>query len=319
MRRRFLNSTKNAIQYLTFEALEDGFWFSFPKDLQYRIDGGVWITLKGDTKSYYINKGQSFSLKSNLRDLGVGGDSIFTFPYIRFNVYGNIHSLIYGDECDVNNDLLEDACFIALFKGSRVEDCSGLKLPATTLTDSCYSSMFEGCTSLVSAPELPATTLASYCYSYMFEGCTNLNFIKMLATDISADYCLDYWVYNVARTGTFVKSKDATWDTTPGALGYSGVPAGWTIKFDGEESRDEITFSIINDFNGESKSYQALSGMSWSEWVKSDYNVDGYIEYETIEYTVILDADMLMGVYKDSMSVIGTDKIIDGYIYTLSM
>ena len=141
----------------------------------------------------------------------------------------------------------------------------------------------------------------------------------MLATDISADYCLDYWVYNVARTGTFVKSKDATWDTTPGALGYSGVPAGWTIKFDGEESRDEITFSIINDFNGESKSYQALSGMSWSEWVKSDYNVDGYIEYETIEYTVILDADMLMGVYKDSMSVIGTDKIIDGYIYTLSM
>ena len=51
----------------------------------------------------------------------------------------------------------------------------------------------------------------------------------MLATDISVNLCLSSWVNGVSSTGTFVKSKDATWDTTPGALGYDGVPAGWTV------------------------------------------------------------------------------------------
>jgi hypothetical protein len=86
--------------------------------------------------------------------------------------------------------------------------------------------MFEGCTSLTTAPELPATTLASYCYDSMFYGCSKLNYIKMLATDISATSCLSNWVYNVSPTGTFVKNKNATWTVT----GTSGVPSGWTVK-----------------------------------------------------------------------------------------
>ena len=36
----------------------------------------------------------------------------------------------------------------------------------------CYNQMFNGCTSLTTAPELPATTLASSCYSDMFNGCS---------------------------------------------------------------------------------------------------------------------------------------------------
>ena len=34
--------------------------------------------------------------------------------------------------------------------------------------------MFNGCTSLTTAPKLPATTLVRWCYFGMFEGCTNL-------------------------------------------------------------------------------------------------------------------------------------------------
>ena len=44
------------------------------------------------------------------------------------------------------------------------QGCTALKtapeLPATTITNGCYSSMFSGCTSLVTAPELPARILA---------------------------------------------------------------------------------------------------------------------------------------------------------------
>jgi hypothetical protein len=100
------------------------------------------------------------------------------------------------------------------------------ELPATTLADKCYQYMFEDCTNLTTAPELPATTLASYCYNQMFQGCTSLNYIKMLATDISATGCLSRWVSNVCPTGTFVKSKDATWNVT----GVNGIPSNWTVE-----------------------------------------------------------------------------------------
>ena len=43
--------------------------------------------------------------------------------------------------------------------------------------------MFEGCTSLTSAPaSLPATTIAYSCYQSMFKGCTSLTTAPTLAT-----------------------------------------------------------------------------------------------------------------------------------------
>ena len=126
---------------------------------------------------------------------------------------------------------LANYCYQYMFSG-----CTSLTaapaLPATTLTNWCYNNMFYGCTSLTTAPELPATTLASGCYERMFYNCINLNYIKMLATDISATKCLYYWVRNVASTGTFVKNPDMTTLST----GENGIPSGWTVVNNGEES-----------------------------------------------------------------------------------
>ena len=49
-------------------------------------------------------------------------------------------------------------------------------LPATTLSEKCYTKMFEGCISLTTLPNgmLPSTNLSVACYQYMFEGCTGL-------------------------------------------------------------------------------------------------------------------------------------------------
>ena len=85
--------------------------------------------------------------------------------------------------------------------------------------------MFTNCTYLTTAPELPATTLAQSCYASMFYGCTSLNNITMLATDISASGCLSDWVKNVSATGTFVKNPSMSSLPT----GNSGVPNGWTV------------------------------------------------------------------------------------------
>ena len=108
-------------------------------------------------------------------------------------------------------------------------NCTSLEdapaLPATTLAEYCYGSMFYGCEKLTEAPELPATTLTDNCYNQMFYECTSLNKITMLATDISATDCLKDWVQGVAATGTFTKAASMT--TLP--TGDSGIPSGWTV------------------------------------------------------------------------------------------
>ena len=170
-------------------------------------------------------------------------------------MFGGCTSLTISPELPAT--ALADYCYRYMFSG-----CTSLtsapELPATTLANYCYDSMFEGCTSLTISPELPATALADYCYRYMFYECTNLitapelpattladccyssmfyyciklNYIKMLATDISASNCLSIWVNRVSSTGTFVKHPDMT--TLP--TGTSGIPDGWTVVNDGEES-----------------------------------------------------------------------------------
>ena len=93
------------------------------------------------------------------------------------NVGGNIMSLLYGDNFTGKTEFPSgsDYNFSGLFmNNTKVINASELELPATTLATNCYQYMFQGCTSLISAPALPATTLDSYCYEYMFQGCTSL-------------------------------------------------------------------------------------------------------------------------------------------------
>ena len=107
-------------------------------------------------------------------------------------------------------------------------------LPATDLDYSCYERMFSGCTNLAKAPDLPATYLDYSCYERMFSGCTNLNYIKAFFTDEPSIKTTEGWLSNVASTGTFVKSKYATWDVR----GDDGIPEGWTIESDAGTSDD---------------------------------------------------------------------------------
>ena len=122
------------------------------------------------------------------------------------------------------------SCYDSMFYG-----CTSLKtapslLPATTLTYACYQSMFQGCTSLTIAPELPATTLSQICYNSMFADCSNLSYIKALfTTKPTSGYTLG-WVYNVAASGIFIKSNNATWDVT----GQQGIPTGWQVYSESE-------------------------------------------------------------------------------------
>lgn len=144
-------------------------------------------------------------------------------------IYGNIMSLIYGDNFVGQTSLTAQCTFSYLFNGHGrssviIKDASNLILPATTLTKYCYSYMFMY-SRFDKAPILPATTLTEGCYEYMFNGCTALNYIKCLATTGLNNTNLSGWVQNVSSTGTFVKDANTTWPT-----GASGIPSRWTVQ-----------------------------------------------------------------------------------------
>ena len=109
--------------------------------------------------------------------------------------------------------------------------CNGLLtapsiLPATTLANYCYFSMFNYCNNLESAPQLPATTLTTGCYISMFTHCLSLNYVQCMATDISATDCTAGWLGDVSASGTFVKDANMNNWTT----GDDGIPSGWTVQ-----------------------------------------------------------------------------------------
>ena len=179
---------------------------------------------------------------------------------------------------ELPSDNLAEFCYEEMFCG-----CTSLTtaptLPATTLAKGCYYYMFEGCSNLTSSPELKATILAEECYKEMFRNCTKLNYVKCLATDINADDCVSDWLYNVASSGTFVKSsKMNDWTRGP-----SGIPEGWTVEDEGGSSsgisaNKYLTFtsegttkvSLTNTGGNAPVLYYSMDANNWEQWDYSE-------------------------------------------------
>ena len=220
-------------------------------NLQYRINNGDWMDfIVGTTADIHVVAGDVVQWKG-LNPDGLSAD----YNYLNFSISDNVHlsgnimSLIdgKGETTVVPNRL----CFYELFKNSMVTTVSEYFLPATTLKQECYRSlfaycrnltkapylpatelendcyaeMFRGCVALTTAPELPAKVLVDSCYSFMFVDCSSLNSVRCLATDVTVPNALDTWLTGVASTGTFEKPYGVSYET-----GGNGIPEGWTVK-----------------------------------------------------------------------------------------
>ena len=193
-----------AEEYLTTVALEDGtisfnIWKSMGTDMITSIsystnNGETWTTTANqDNKSEHltidvdVNTGDKVLWKGVATQTGYDdeddyGDYVGSFfsSDCEFDAKGNIMSLLWGDNFKEKIIIQEEYAFYYLFhdyddeKTCSIVNAKNLILPATTLTNYCYSGMFYNCTSLVTAPKLPAITLATSCYSNMFGDCTSL-------------------------------------------------------------------------------------------------------------------------------------------------
>ncbi len=198
------NPFSYADEYLTFMALEDGTFQFSNNAISYSLDNGeTWTSLGANTASPTVTAGNKIMWKGELTpSLGYG---IGTFSATgNFNVQGNPMSLLFGDNFKGQTDLTgKNYAFYNLFKNNtKVVSAENLSLSATTLANTCYSSMFEGCTSLVNAPELPATTLANTCYSYMFRNCTSLVTAPELPATTLASSCYQFMFRNCTSLTT---------------------------------------------------------------------------------------------------------------------
>lgn len=191
-----------SLDYLTFVAETNNVSFQLAggvngNTFQYSIDdGSTWNNVSIGQTTSSINAGDKIMFKAT--SLSVGNETgIGTIrPTASASVEGNIMSLAYGDNFTGQTVIPNNFQFRKLFSGAtNITSAENMVFPATTIKKQCYSQMFQGCTSMVTAPkkvgEASMTWSGDYCWSDMFNGCTSLiNAPQLPATNLGTQ-C--YW------------------------------------------------------------------------------------------------------------------------------
>ena len=166
------------------------------------MNSGERVYFRNDSGSFnwYINSKDSFYTQINCsNNHKVGGNINSLLDYNNYNVAITLYCfyrLFYKNEylTDANELIfsktsLASYCYSSMFNGCTALTSAPIELPSTTLASGCYQYMFQGCTALTSAPKLPATTLKNYCYNSMFNGCTSLTSSPELPATTLASGC----------------------------------------------------------------------------------------------------------------------------------
>ena len=196
---------------LTFTAMEDGCSITYQNSdktsAEYSKDGVNWESYNGSSDG-----------------------SISSYVGIRLNKGEKLY--VRGTIDPAGQSLAKHTKFVINGKVEASGNINSLNNNSDVLPPSAYADLFNGCTSLMSAPELPSVNLSSQCYYRIFKGCTNLNYIKANFITDPSDNNNKYtyeWLDGVALIGTFVANPEATWTDTV-TRGTSTVPENWTIQ-----------------------------------------------------------------------------------------
>ena len=231
-------ATDMAGEPLTFEAVEAGtitvkydYYGDAPsgyiQPIQYKLNDGSWTEVTWD---------EDIALAAN-DVISFRGDNPSCYDsenwehyyFVCSNdcyVYGNVMSLLHSTTFATETTLTDEYCFSDLFCNQwepnttiKNHPTKDIVLPATTLTDYCYNSMFNGCTGLTRAPELPAKVMTAYCYNDMFNGCTSLTAAPALPATTLAEGCYTFMFWGC----TALTSAPALPATTLANMCYDGI------------------------------------------------------------------------------------------------
>ena len=245
-----LYAANNACEPLWFKATASGTFKYSGSTIQYSLNGGQsWTTLASNTNTPTVaagkvimwrNKGTKTAVArfSSTANFTAGGnimslmsDNFYNLKSIQYasaftQTFYGCTRLTSIKDLKLPATSLSQYCYSGMFVGcTNLTEVPTDLLPATTLANNCYQGMFQACSSLTTAPTLSAATLAQYCYYGMFQSCTRLNTVRCYATNISATNCTTGWLNGVASSGTFYKKSTMnSWPRTT-----DGIPAAWTV------------------------------------------------------------------------------------------
>ena len=201
--------------------------FTFGTDSYVYVSGLLNSLLDWENEVATYNSNRTFiNLFNSANALRDASGLIFEDTQLSENCYELMFyacgNLIYAPE--LPNTKITYASFRKMFQYCESLIKGPSILPATILKNWCYNNMFDGCKSLVNAPELPAETLADNCYHSMFNGCTSLKSLKCHAK-VTASNATNNWLNGVKTSGTFYGHSEYGWSS-----GASGIPGTWTFE-----------------------------------------------------------------------------------------
>lgn len=225
-------------QYLTFEALEAGtfslYLYKGCSDMavSYSVNDGIWV----DTTHIYNSSTNTITTPSlNVGDKViwkcVSSDGSFGNAYQKTalfsstgtcNIYGNILSLIYGDNF-IGKDSIADGfqTFRQIFQtGLKCVSSENLIIPISVIKQYVCTSMFQNNTVVQKGPVFISEDIQANALYTCFDGCTSLSSMTILADSVNSSQ--SNWVRNVPSGGVLNKKKGTTWNL---------LPTGWTINY----------------------------------------------------------------------------------------
>lgn len=205
------NGDKGEVDYsfipLTFKILSGG-TISFkaganatPVSIQYSLNNGPWTTITSSTAgtTFNVGSGDEVAFKGTNATYSTSSASTYSNTFAGtsadFRLYGNIMSLVAGDDFKSATTFTDTYVFRSMFADLNIREAKNLILPATALTEGCYMGMLSNC-KFSKAPALPATTLAKNCYWNLFMGTITLTEATRLPAMTLAENCYRAMFYN---------------------------------------------------------------------------------------------------------------------------
>ena len=237
---------------------------------EYKIDDGEWTSYISN-QPIPVAAGQkiSFCAGNHSSPAKSWNQGRFSCTGGRFEIGGNLASLVVGDSYETEGSTVQGATFLDFLKAnanlvdaynleipmltiaenafkSMFDSCTNLErgpqlLPGTTLGKTCYRNMFYNCANLENAPVLAATKLAQGCYQRMFYGCVKINYVKMLGKGTYQNDAFfsdgTNWLGNGATSGELWLDSSLNPVTNYTTSWNKIVPAGWTVKYVGVDDQ----------------------------------------------------------------------------------
>ncbi len=267
-------------------------------NLYYSTDGMNWKKASGSPFKT-INTGEKLYLRgtnANGINTTANGAAYSSNHYIKFNitnnatVSGNLMTLIHPTNPPTT--IPGAYCFAKLFKNDtgtssrycKITDASRLKMPATTMLESCYEGMFHDCNLLVNGPKLVATTLAANCYKWLFYGCSALRRVEVTFSDWNDDgsgnpaYTYQ-WMY-----GTTTNAEHNARFIGPAVLfehdrNNGHIQLNWKgMDFELLDDQDDAYYTALKDMDGMALQQVTFKGtFPAKRWITFNVPFDFYI------------------------------------------